>query len=461
MPGRGRGRLGAELALAVELSSKPARVSGGCGSSPAHNLDPLSRFEDPRNPRESPVRPAHPGGAAPVGAPPPEGHDRRRDRLAGRHGTARRSRPPSPVSSRPGWRTAGWAARGGCSSLPMVAVFALRLPTAGAALGPLRRPVHPARDPGGCSPFIELVLLMLLAGAALRRTTRALSALALDEERRDPNDAARARGPPLVTGGPRRAHHRPHLPAGARLPRRRVLRQRRLRVRGRHRGTRAACRAGLPPVFLAYRQTSWVELEAGNDLHARLFHARQDLPGATLLERALANRVVESSPARAPQPEVVATFPQGEAWPRVRAAETAPPPGPADGGAGGRSAAGFLSLLSALSPSRFRDRLNFLNQLFPIAIPETAAALAALGGSRADRAGPGHPPGPTTGLAGLPRPPDHRRRAAPGQRGGRRGDRRSPWPRPAICGCTGRPSRPRPTSPGWDGVCSAWPAPPC
>ena len=77
------------------------------------------------------------------------------------------------------------------------------------------------------------------------------------------------------------------------------------------------------------------------------------------------------------QPEVVATFPQGEAWPRLHAAEmrhrrvrrTA---------ALVVLGAGFLSLLSALAEP-FRDRLDFLNQLFPIAVPETAAALAALG----------------------------------------------------------------------------------
>ncbi len=133
---------------------------------------------------------------------------------------------------------------------------------------------------------------------------------------------------------------------------------------------------GLPPVFLAYRQTSWVELEAGSDLHARLFHARQDLPGATLLERVLANEVVESRPDGL-QPEVVATFPQGQGWPRA--------PGPERHHRRVRRTAalvvllaGFLSLLSALAEP-LRDRLDFVNQLFPMAVPETAAALAALG----------------------------------------------------------------------------------
>jgi methylmalonyl-CoA mutase N-terminal domain/subunit len=31
---------------------------------------------------------------------------------------------------------------------------------------------------------------------------------------------------------------------------------------------------GLPPVFLPHRELSWVELEAGAELHVRLLHAR-------------------------------------------------------------------------------------------------------------------------------------------------------------------------------------------
>jgi lysylphosphatidylglycerol synthetase-like protein (DUF2156 family) len=121
-----------------------------------------------------------------------------------------------------------------------------------------------------------------------------------------------------------------------------------------------------------------VELEGGSDLHARLFHARQDLPGATVLERLLADRVVESSGRRVPRPEVVATFPQCDGWPRSHVAEV-------------RDrrvrrvasvvvfGAGFLSLLSALSEP-IRDRLDILHSLFPKVVPETAAALAALAG---------------------------------------------------------------------------------
>jgi lysylphosphatidylglycerol synthetase-like protein (DUF2156 family) len=134
---------------------------------------------------------------------------------------------------------------------------------------------------------------------------------------------------------------------------------------------------GLPSVFLAYRQTAWLELEAGSDLHARLFHARQDLPGATLVERILAHPVVESSGGET-RPNVVATFPQGEGWPRSQVAEIR------DRRVRRLASllvfiAGFVSLLSALSEP-IQDRLNVLHSLFPMAVPETAAALAALAG---------------------------------------------------------------------------------
>ena len=44
----------------------------------------------------------------------------------------------------------------------------------------------------------------------------------------------------------------------------------------------------MPSLFLAHRQVAWVELEAGNELHVRLLHAGQVLPGTTLIERLVA-----------------------------------------------------------------------------------------------------------------------------------------------------------------------------
>ncbi len=367
--------LGCQVALAVELSIETRVGVRRVRVEPGHNLDPLSRFEDPRNCRETPFSQHLRDELLPS--------VRRRQKGMTGAGTgwlAGMEQLDDPaafsrfIASRLTYRRLGrswWLLLA-----PVVAALVLRLPTL--ALRSARSGALFTRL-GFLVAFtvIELVLLMLLAGAALRRTTRALSALSLDEEGRDPNNAARAEARQLVTGGQAgliTAHTcRPELSylgdgfyanvgCGSEIV---------TEVPSHLPGL------GLPPIFLACRQTSWVELEAGSDLHARLFHARQDLPGATLLERALANRVVDSGSAQV-QPEVVATFPQGEAWPRAVAAETRHR-------RVRRTAAvvvlvtGFLSLLSAVDEP-FRDRFNFLNRLVPIAIPETAAALAALGG---------------------------------------------------------------------------------
>ncbi len=161
---------------------------------------------------------------------------------------------------------------------------------------------------------------------------------------------------------------------------------------------------GAPSLFLAHRQVSWVEIEAGHELHVRLLHAQIDLPGATALERLLTRRSAEardarlpraapaavpasasvSAPAPAPapvqaeeaQPTVVATFPHGTPWPapvavdrRVRRIRR--------WASGLVAAAGILSLLSAfLAP--MRHRLSDLLQVVPLAVAQTANALVAL-----------------------------------------------------------------------------------
>ena len=342
---------------------------------PGHNFDALSRFNDPRNPGESPY-------AQHIREELLPSVRRRQKGLTGSgtgwlSGMEHLDDPAAFsrfIASRLAYRRLGRSAW--LLLIPLAAVLALRLPSlalrsawAGALTTRLGIPggvhVHRAAPAGadrrgGPAPHHSSLVS--------RRSQREWS-----RPQRRPRAAARD----LVTGGYAAvitAHTcRPeltHLGAGfyanvgcgsdlvtevpSRLP-----------------------GLGLPSVFLAYRETAWVELEAGSDLHARLFHARQDLPGATLLERILAQRVVESS-GRETRPKVVATFPQGEGWPRSHVAEI-------------RNrrvrrlasllvfVAGFLSLLSALSEP-IRDRLNVVHSLFPMAVPETAAALAALAG---------------------------------------------------------------------------------
>ena len=74
-----------------------------------------------------------------------------------------------------------------------------------------------------------------------------------------------------------------------------------------------ASRLGLPPVFVHIQQVSWVEIEAGAEVHARLLLARSYLRPVTVLERFAAGRLSRSRG----EPEVVASFPGGRVWPPV------------------------------------------------------------------------------------------------------------------------------------------------
>ncbi|MGH9095558.1 MAG: bifunctional lysylphosphatidylglycerol flippase/synthetase MprF, partial [Acidimicrobiales bacterium] len=131
-------------------------------------------------------------------------------------------------------------------------------------------------------------------------------------------------------------------------------------------------------MFRSQREVAWVELEAGNELHVRLFHGRQDLPDDTILERIMAKRNPGGAGAKELHPEVVATFPQGDSWPaaptserhrrRVRRLAAA-----------AVGLIGFVSLFSALSDP-LRARLADVRDVVPILVPETADALTALAG---------------------------------------------------------------------------------
>ncbi|MDQ1438843.1 MAG: lysyl-tRNA synthetase, class [Acidimicrobiaceae bacterium] len=132
-------------------------------------------------------------------------------------------------------------------------------------------------------------------------------------------------------------------------------------------------RFGLPPAFVPVRTVSWVEVEAGAELHVRLWHSEDDAPGATLLERLATPSVAGSG-----RPVVVASFPHGDQWPlavdplaartrvRRRAATLI-------------AAAGVLDLLSAVTPP-LEARLRTVVRLVPLAVPQTATALVTLAG---------------------------------------------------------------------------------
>ncbi|MGC8627213.1 MAG: bifunctional lysylphosphatidylglycerol flippase/synthetase MprF [Acidimicrobiales bacterium] len=140
---------------------------------------------------------------------------------------------------------------------------------------------------------------------------------------------------------------------------------------------------GLPSPFLAKRHLGWVEIDGGNELHARLMHKEQAVAGATLAERLLAGPPKRSCEPRSrelggPQPLLLASFPRGEQWP--------PLPAPSATHRRARRAAamvvglaGFLSLVVALS-APLAHRLRALRQFVPLVVPQAAGVLAALAG---------------------------------------------------------------------------------
>jgi lysylphosphatidylglycerol synthetase-like protein (DUF2156 family) len=133
-------------------------------------------------------------------------------------------------------------------------------------------------------------------------------------------------------------------------------------------------RWGLPSVQVAERQISWVELEAGADLHARLLYSRVDISGRSLGERITSR----PGPEPVPKPAVVSAFPGGRDWPAPVYADLGRRRARRQAGAV-LAVAGVLNLLSAITPP-LRGRLDILGDLVPITVPETASALVAAAG---------------------------------------------------------------------------------
>jgi lysylphosphatidylglycerol synthetase-like protein (DUF2156 family) len=367
--------LAAEIALAADLHIDTGTGLRKIHVEPGHNLDPISRFEDPRNPRESPFgqhvrdellpsvrkRQAGAGGGSPGW-------------LAGVEDLDEPAALSRFIGSRLVYRRfirSGWILL-----VPVVFALILRIPTTlirSARAGALTTRVGLFV----LAAFIELLFVVALSIFAFRRTNRALAAISLDEEGTDRNELARSAGRDLVTSGYAgliTAHTcRAELTrlgtgfyanagAGAEL-----VTEFPSRVPG----------LGLPPVFLAQRVLSWVEMEAGNELHVRLFHGSQSLPGATLVERLVAKRT-GPAPTGELRADVVASFPHGEIWPQPESTERR------DRRVRRVAATvvvafGFISLVSAMSDP-LRDRLDVLRELFPLYVAQTAAALAAFVG---------------------------------------------------------------------------------
>ena len=133
-------------------------------------------------------------------------------------------------------------------------------------------------------------------------------------------------------------------------------------------------RFGLPPVFATRARTSWLELQAGADLHAVLYDGSGSAHGGNLVERAVARR----SPQRPTPVALAAAWPQGGSWPRLagddrhrrlirRVASLS------------IAATAVVDLLSAVTPP-LRGRLHAILEVLPLPATQAAAALVALAG---------------------------------------------------------------------------------
>jgi lysylphosphatidylglycerol synthetase-like protein (DUF2156 family) len=223
----------------------------------------------------------------------------------------------------------------------------------------------------GLTTVLDLVLVVLGVAWVSRRTWAAMGGVALGSSGDDPNDAPRAEATALVGSG-----HAGLVTGHTRQPELSLLGPGFYANPGAVAEVVDECpaRLGLPPVFLHRRQLSWVELEAGAELHARLLQARLDLPGATFIERMAARRcqIGDAHPA------VVATFPLGPPYPQL-----------ADPASRQRlvrrlaavaiALAGVVNLASAVT-APFRNHFDFVRDAVPLSVSQAASALVALAG---------------------------------------------------------------------------------
>jgi lysylphosphatidylglycerol synthetase-like protein (DUF2156 family)/UDP-2,3-diacylglucosamine pyrophosphatase LpxH len=358
--------LGAELCLAADLHFETAAGSRLVRVEHGHRLDPSNSFADPRNPLDIPlghhvVREALPAleGAA---------------WLSGVEHLADPSTIPNFIASRLAYRKMArylaWLA------VPLILALAIKIPLV-VALAERRGKAeslvtwsHRLLMIAGIV-FVDVALVGLTVALGARQVWRALAGSLGALGSRDGNKAAQTEAEALIKEGHAgfiSGHtHRAELrPVGE----------------GFYANTGCCdeilverpARLGLPPVFGAEQERSWVELEAGAELRVRLHHTRTPQRSERFLERLVARRRADT-PLR---PEVVAEYPHGPSWPedetclvrlrriRRRAAAVV-------------GAAGVLNLVSAATPP-LRYRLSWLLTAVPLAVPQVAAVAVALAG---------------------------------------------------------------------------------
>lgn len=359
--------VGAQVALALEVTAETGSGPRKVRIEHGHQLDPANRFDDPRNPAETPLGHHVVQDLLPIAKRPGA------DWLNGINQLSDPAEAAAFVASRLLYRRVSRTL--GLLLIPFGVAIAVALVQAGARLSG-RSSLAVTLRPYTLTFLFAGVGLLLAVGfgtvfwaVSLRRPLAVFEGGDLSGGAEPSNDAPRSMARKLVGDGYAgliTGHtHEPELVdlgdgfyantgcGGAVVERREG-------------------RFGLPPAFALARHMSWVELEAGSDLHTRLVHARQDLPTTTTLER-LATRPLKGGTAR---PEVVAKWPGGDSWPPM--VDEGPPKRQARRGAAFAIAfAGLVDVVFAVVPPS-RHRLRALSNLVPLALSQTAAVLVAL-----------------------------------------------------------------------------------
>ncbi|HVX18126.1 MAG TPA: phosphatidylglycerol lysyltransferase domain-containing protein [Acidimicrobiales bacterium] len=369
-------RMTAEVALAVELSiatgqgTKAVRVEHGS------RFDPAYAFDDPRNPGESPLGQHLVSDFLPILRRPGAAW------LDGIEHLANADDVSAFVGSRLTYRRVlrrfGWLA------VPLLVAVGLMIASviahaAGGHHG-VGRTLRAWAAGVGLSSAVLLAVVGLVSALWWWSVRDPLSLFTLESisgDEHHPNDPPRAAGHRLVAEG-----HTGFITGHTRSAE--------LADLGGGFYANAGCatvvverrpgRFGLLDAFGAVRQTSYLVLEAGPDLRVSLHHQRQPIVSSTTtIERLCTRTCAGASPNVQPgDAGRVATWPGSPPWPdqeapglvRTRARRV---------GALVAAVVGLVDLVSAVTPP-VRARLRAVDDLLPLVVSQTAAALVVLAG---------------------------------------------------------------------------------
>lgn len=366
-------RIGAEVALAAEVTLHTGDGDRRVRVEPGHRFDPFDAFEDPRN-----------SGETPLGHYAHQALGNLRRQVGGWLDGIQLLADPTQVSAfvtsrlfyRRLLRRFSWVL------IPLVAALVCFLvslvlhevlPQGSHNIAKDFRVWAAALGLGGVALIAVCALFALILWWTIREPLRAMSLRSIGglREGDEPNEAARSAAGRLVGQG-----FTGLITAHTNLAELTELGggfYANVGCGGKVAALRPG-RFGAPDAWAVGQQQSWIEMEAGAALHSRLHFARQQPPNTTLLER-LATRDVGSSAAR---PEVVATWPSGADWPiplpqgldRRRARRI---------GAAAIAFAGIIDLVSAVVPP-LHGRFEAVQDFVPLAVSQAAAMAVALFG---------------------------------------------------------------------------------